>query len=255
MRFRALKRCRHKMTAKSLVTKEDLIKVGKKIGNVGAGGWSKMGGIPSLWIIVRHFGTWNSFMSACGCEVKVRKLKRKKRPAHELSRKSNEELVSYTEKKYRGQCISELQRNDRTLYAHLRSKGLIDDLTHKGIIIRRVRYYTDDSLIAKVKREFMGASIAELQRLDEQVYASLLRRNLLSLLVEDGTIKRVKKRRFSNIMPDTEILTYTELNFSGMYIEDVRNSDATLYTQLARRELVDTLVKKGILMRKVRKPF
>src|SRR3989344_2883294 len=172
---------------------------------------------------------------------------------------SDNELIDFVKRNYNGYTLGQLSEKDSTIAAIVNSRGLVDHLDEKGIITRSrraqgaIKYASNRELIDLTKRDYKGLRIVDIADKDPSLLNELRKRRLVEGLVKDRTIVRVNKPRgFFERLTNKQLVDYAAKNYNGQTITEAEDKDNALLIRLRKRGLVDTLVQRGIFVRKAR---
>lgn len=170
------------------------------------------------------------------------------------SKMSNEELIAFITENYKGKTLAEAQKGrGKQTYIIARTRGLIETLVGRGILVRESRYgffkkMSDKQLIDHITENYKGKSSKELSDCDGGVYNQAIKRGLIAELVKQGVLIQKHKESKYRAMNDNEVLLYTERNYNGYSLKKLRETDSQLAGTLYRRQLLDGLVQQRIIV-------
>ncbi|MEK6878120.1 MAG: hypothetical protein AABY22_00850, partial [Nanoarchaeota archaeon] len=104
------------------------------------------------------------------------------------------------DERYRGKSPVDLENEDSSLYNEARSRGLINKLVKKGVLIRLRRKdgiftsMSDEDLIKYITRNHSGISPRQLEEKDGSIYNTLLQRKIIDQLIQDGILIRAQRK-------------------------------------------------------------
>ena len=113
---------------------------------------------------------------------------------------------------------------------------------------------SDEELIAHAKEHHQGSTKTELLKKNGTLYQYLWNRDLLETLTEKGILyENQKPRGYWSNQSDEELIAHTKEHHQGSTKEDLKREEITLYKHLQNRDLLETLIGKGII-HEVKKP-
>lgn len=169
---------------------------------------------------------------------------------------TNQEVISFVENHHNGKKIGEAEGGKNGYAITIaRERGLIDALVEKGILVRaRIEAsfskMTDQELILYIEKNHKGKTVGEFHDTDHS-FDLANERGLLDALVQQGIIIRKKRKQgFYTKMSDNELTSYISKNHTGKSITELNRDERTACKIATERSLINSLVEKGILVRK-----
>jgi len=112
-------------------------------------------------------------------------------------RMNDNHILAYLEKRHKGKYMTDLIKDECSLYHVLRERGLIKKCLERKILFHKYRYnffaaMEDMQLINFVKKNYMGKTLSKLEEDDESTYKNARERNLLEMLIDKGILVRSK---------------------------------------------------------------
>lgn len=170
------------------------------------------------------------------------------------------ELIEHIKQNYTGMSVFEFSQKAGRAYQLVCQQKLLGALVERKILVRRKKengFYSkmsDEELIRHIKDGHHEKSINAFQKSkDKGVYETARERGLISVLVERGILKRLKPdqsrgRNFSEIS-DGQVVDEISRTYSGKKISQFSRLDGTLYQVANKRNLINSLVEQGVLIR------
>jgi hypothetical protein len=173
-----------------------------------------------------------------------------------FSSMNNNNLRTYTAKRYSGKTIGEVESVNSSLVSELRKRDQIDLLVRRGVLIRElspgyIKRMSDDELFSYVSDKFHGKLVSEVEDSASGLALALRRRNILERLVENKVLTRKIERNTYPEMSDLDFVRYVTDNHNGDTMTDICAKDKTLYREIKRRKMDDVLVSSKVLVRKL----
>lgn len=171
-----------------------------------------------------------------------------------LSSMSNEEIVEFVKNKHKGKSISDLASENSTLIDEIRNRNLLESLIEHGIIIRKGNPYffvemSDDELLDHSRKECAGMTLTQATYEKWGLMKQLRKRDMLSILLEEGIIKRMRRENNPFVgMTNEELISYINKNFFGSSLYELSEKDRTVYREINKRCLKECLLEEGILV-------
>jgi len=180
---------------------------------------------------------------------------------HSRASMTDEDLLRYVTEKYSGKSLSEFRKDDESMYNSLLNRGLIDRLVDNKILIRTMKKsgffkaMTDDELINYIALNYNGWDISQMRKTkgSKTPYGEAVRRGLIKKLVLEGIINTEKRFGFFSTMTDEELVLFIKERHNGKSITGLQDDDSTAYKYAFNRNLIESLIKQGILIRRNRK--
>jgi len=181
------------------------------------------------------------------------------------SKMSNDNLIHYVRSWHFGDGITEFARSkgEGRVYQQCLNRKLINCLVEEGTLIRgktennSLKNMTNDNLIHYVRSWHFGDSIGEFARSkgDGAKYHECRKRGLIDGLVEEGTLKRRKRKNgtWCNRNDNSLIHYVRSWHFGDTLTEFQKSKDSTAHDECINRGLIDGLVEEGTLIREQRK--
>ncbi len=171
---------------------------------------------------------------------------------------SDKEVIKYISDNFMGQNIGNLKKNDYLLYSCICDRNLKKILIEEEILTRKrkergaILNLSNAQIIKYVAEKYSGKSISYLQKGESRVYHVARERGIIDILVERNIlIRRQRKNGFFKNMSDKKLIAFIAENYKGKAINVLQSSkDAVAYQTAFKRRLIDTLVQRGILIRK-----
>ena len=170
---------------------------------------------------------------------------------------TNNELIEYASKNYKGKTISEVEYNGGAGFIHfIRRKKLLDTFVKKGILIRayskinRFKDISDKNFINYLRKNYKGSTLTELAHKHKSIYRIIKSRGLDDELVNKNIIIRngTANGKFSK-MTDEELIEFVKENYNGKRIVDLQIGHNRVYELVRKKKFIDKLVNEGILIR------
>ncbi|MEK6878122.1 MAG: hypothetical protein AABY22_00860 [Nanoarchaeota archaeon] len=209
-------------------------------------GYSSLG-----WAISKYYG-FNYFREKLG-EDNIRK------PSGFFSNMEDEQLFDYFRENHSGRNIRYIALHDGGAYQEVSRRKLKEKLVENGILKRgrrKNRHFASMSkkvFVKYIKDNFLGKSLAQIQKFDKLLYDEIRERRLASELISGGLIIVVQRANgYFRDMSDSDLVQYVTKNYSGQTLTDLHKGDSKAYLEVSKRGMVKSLVSEGVLTRKER---
>ncbi|MEK6810952.1 MAG: hypothetical protein AABX96_00425 [Nanoarchaeota archaeon] len=182
---------------------------------------------------------------------------RSRRSQGALKYASDKELTDLAKREYKGLTIGDCEDKDPSLLNELRKRRLLDDLVEDEVIVRKNKpngffdRLTNKQLI-DYATQYKGKSITEIEKNGEAaLFVQLRKRDIVDRAVKEaGIIRRSRGHNPFADIKDKDFIKYIAENHRGHTLTEVCYEDKTAYRELKSRALDETLIAKGILIRK-----
>jgi len=181
---------------------------------------------------------------------------RSRRPSGALKYASDIDLKNLVKKKYNGLTLTGLEDADGSLTIELRNRGILEELVENKVLVRKSKpkgLYSraDDDKLIQLAAGYRGKTISDVENGGGNGLIDELRKRKLIGRAESeaGLIRRVVKNRFKG-MSNKRFAEYIEENHNGDTLTNIAQGDKAVYREIKSRELDESLIKKGVLVRK-----